>query len=72
MQKDIIKQNIMKKSSITQAIKEFLVESLFSSKKAKDDLIKEKKAKSTNPSSVILKKRHFPVSEDKKFRNVTE
>lgn len=61
----------MKKSSITQTIKEFLVETLFSSKKAKDDLIKEKKAKSTNRQKVI-KKRHFPIPEDKKFRNVTE
>jgi len=63
----------MKKSSVTQTIKEFLVESLFSSKKAKDDLIKGKRAKSVKVQTKdVIKKHHYPTPDDKKFRNVTE
>lgn len=64
------KSNTIKKTSITQTIKEFLAETLFSSKKAKDDPIKEKAKRASNRPKVT--KHHFPVPEDKKFRNVTE
>ena len=63
----------MKTSSLTQTIKEFLIETLFSSKKAKDALIKEKRAKSAKvPAKDVVKKRHYPIADDKKFRNITE
>ena len=64
----------MKTPSLTQTIKEFLVETMFSSKKAKDALIKEKKAKKTviDGKKDLSKKHPYPITEDKKFRNVTE
>jgi hypothetical protein len=63
----------MKTSSLTQTIKEFLIETMFSSKKAKDALIKEKRAKSRTDEKNDLNKNHpYPIPEDKKFRNVTE
>jgi len=63
----------MKTSSLTQTIKEFLIETLFSSKKAKDALIKEKMDKSTSSQENDANKNlYYSISEDKKFRNVTE
>jgi hypothetical protein len=63
----------MKIPLLTQAIKVFLAETMYSAKKAKEMLTKKQKAMNiTKEVKRDLNKKLYPVTEDQKFKNVSE